>query len=86
MIVDTSNSSRARTGGNTWMISYLIVTRIVMIWINLAVMPAVLTFDAIEAKLERRAVAARGRMTAREKSARICGLDVSLNLGAFICP
>lgn len=69
------------------MISYLIVTRIAMIlWINLAVMPAVLTFDAIEAKLERRAVAARGRMTAREKSARICGLDISLNLGAFICP
>ena len=36
------------------MTSYLIVTRVAIIhWINLAVMPAALAFDANEAELER---------------------------------
>ena len=36
------------------MTSYLIVTRVaIILWINLAVMPAAVAFDAIEAELER---------------------------------
>jgi hypothetical protein len=36
------------------MTSYLIVTRVaIILWINLAVMPAALAFDANEAELER---------------------------------
>jgi hypothetical protein len=39
------------------MTSYLVVTRVAIIpWINLAVMPAALAFDAIEAELERRGI------------------------------
>jgi hypothetical protein len=39
------------------MINYLIVTRVaIILWINPAVMPAALTFDAIEAELERRSI------------------------------
>jgi hypothetical protein len=39
------------------MTSYLIVTRVaIILWINLAVMPAALTFDAIETELERRGI------------------------------
>jgi hypothetical protein len=39
------------------MTSYLIATRIsIILWINLAVMPAALAFDAIEAELERRGI------------------------------
>jgi hypothetical protein len=36
------------------MTSYLIVTRVaIILWTNLAVMPAVLAFDAIDAELGR---------------------------------
>jgi hypothetical protein len=39
------------------MTNYVIVTRVVIIlWINLAVMPAALAFDAIEAELEHRGI------------------------------
>ena len=39
------------------MTSYLIVTRVaIILWTNLAVMPATLPFDPIEAKLERRGI------------------------------
>jgi hypothetical protein len=39
------------------MTSYLIVTRVAMIlWINLALVPAALTFDVIEAELGRRGI------------------------------
>ena len=39
------------------MTNYLIVTRVAMIlWINLARMPAALAFDVIEAELERRGI------------------------------
>jgi len=39
------------------MTNYLIVTRVVIIlWINLAVMPAAFAFDAIEAELEDRGI------------------------------
>jgi DNA phosphorothioation-dependent restriction protein DptG len=39
------------------MTSYLIVTRAaIILWTNLAVMPAALAFDAIEVELERRGV------------------------------
>jgi hypothetical protein len=39
------------------MTSYLIVTRVAMIfWVNLAVIPAALAFDAVEAELKRRGV------------------------------
>jgi hypothetical protein len=39
------------------MTSYLIVTRVaIILWTNLAVVPATLAFDAIEAELERRGI------------------------------
>ncbi|MDX6457859.1 MAG: hypothetical protein QOE55_1556 [Acidobacteriaceae bacterium] len=39
------------------MTRYLIVTRVaIILWTNLAVMPAMLAFDAIEAELERRGI------------------------------
>jgi len=39
------------------MTSYLVVTgAAIILWINLAVMPAALVFDAIEAELERRGI------------------------------
>ena len=39
------------------MTNYLIVTRVaIILWINLAVMPASLAFDAIEAELKRRGI------------------------------
>jgi hypothetical protein len=39
------------------MTSYLIVTRVaIILWTNLAVIPAMLAFDAIEAELERRGI------------------------------
>jgi hypothetical protein len=39
------------------MTSYLVVTHVaIILWINLAVMTAVLAFDAIEAELERRGI------------------------------
>jgi hypothetical protein len=39
------------------MTSYLVVTRAaIILWINLAVMPAALAFDVIEAELERRGI------------------------------
>jgi hypothetical protein len=39
------------------MTNYLIVTRVaIILWINLAVMPVAVTFDAIEAELERRGI------------------------------
>ena len=41
------------------MIEYLVATRAaIILWTNLAVMPAEILFDAIEAELERRGVAA----------------------------
>jgi hypothetical protein len=44
-------------GNNVRMTEYLIAARAVMIlWTNLAVMPAEIAFDAIEAELERRGV------------------------------
>jgi hypothetical protein len=40
------------------MTEYLVATRaVIIIWTNLAVMPAGILFDAIEAELERRGVA-----------------------------
>ena len=40
------------------MIEYLVATRAaIILWTNLAVMPAEIIFDAIEAELERRGVA-----------------------------
>ena len=39
------------------MTSYLIGTRVaIILWVNLAVMPAALAFDAIEAELELRGI------------------------------
>jgi len=39
------------------MTEYLIAARVLMIlWINFAVMPAEIVFDAIEAELERRGI------------------------------
>jgi hypothetical protein len=39
------------------MTNYLIVTRVaIILWINLAVMPAELAFDAVEAELARRGI------------------------------
>jgi hypothetical protein len=39
------------------MTNYLIVTRVAMIlWVNLAVMPVEIAFDAIEAERERRGI------------------------------
>jgi len=39
------------------MTNYLIVTRVaIILWINLAVMPAALAFDTIEAELEHRGI------------------------------
>ena len=39
------------------MTEYLVATRAaIILWTNLAVMPAVIVFDAIEAELERRGV------------------------------
>jgi hypothetical protein len=39
------------------MTGYLIVTRAaIVLWVNLAVMPVELVFDAIEAELERRGI------------------------------
>jgi hypothetical protein len=39
------------------MTNYLIVTRVaIILWTNLAVMPAVFAFDAIEAELEHRGI------------------------------
>ena len=52
-----SSQSISRIGSSTCMTRYLIVTRVaIILWINLAVMPAALTFDAIEAELERRGI------------------------------
>jgi hypothetical protein len=43
--------------GVTCMTEYLIVTRAaIVLWVNLAVMPVELVFDAIEAELERRGI------------------------------
>ena len=43
------------------MTEYLVATRAaIILWTNLAVMPAEILFDAIEAKLECRGVAADG--------------------------
>jgi hypothetical protein len=40
------------------MTEYLIATRaVIILWTNLAVMPAEVVFDAIEAELERRRIA-----------------------------
>ena len=44
-------------GSSILMTEYLIAARVVMIlWTNLAVMPAEIVFDAIEAELERRGI------------------------------
>ena len=44
-------------GSSVRMTEYLIAARAVMIlWTNLAVMPAEIVFDAIEAELERRGI------------------------------
>jgi hypothetical protein len=44
-------------GSSFGMTEYLIAARAVMIlWTNLAVMPAEIVFDAIEAELERRGI------------------------------
>ena len=49
-----SSQWTSRIGSSTCMTSYLIVTRVaIILWINLAVMPAAVAFDAIEAELER---------------------------------
>jgi hypothetical protein len=44
-------------GSSVCMTEYLIAARaVVILWTNLAVMPAEIVFDAIEAELERRGV------------------------------
>ena len=43
--------------GSLYMTEYLIAARaVILLWTNLAVMPAEIVFDAIEAELERRGV------------------------------
>jgi hypothetical protein len=50
-------NSHLSTGSIVAMTEYLIAARAAMIiWVTLAVMPAELVFDAIEAELERRGV------------------------------
>ena len=54
-----SNASQAisRIGTSLWMTEYLVATRVaIILWTNLAVMPAEILFDAIEAELRRRGV------------------------------
>ena len=47
--------------GIVFMTEYLVATRAaIILWTNLAVMPAEILFDAIEAELQRRGVAADG--------------------------
>lgn len=44
-------------GSSVYMTEYLIAARaVILLWANLAVMPAEMVFDAIEAELERRGV------------------------------
>ena len=52
-----SSQSTSRIGSSTCTTSYLIVTRVaIILWTNLAVMPATLAFGAIDAELERRGI------------------------------
>jgi hypothetical protein len=47
----------SRIGGSLCMTNYLVAARAaIILWTNLAVMPAEIIFDAIEAELERHGV------------------------------
>ncbi len=52
--MDLTNISH---GSSVCMTEYLVVARaVIILWTNLAVMPAEIVFDAIEAELERRGI------------------------------
>ena len=52
-----SSQPTSRIGSSTCMTEYLIAARAaIILWTTLAVMPAEVVFDAIEAELERRSV------------------------------
>jgi hypothetical protein len=60
-LVSRSNNTRELTDISHWeypcMTEYLIATRVaIILWTGLAVIPAEIVFDAIEAELERRGV------------------------------
>jgi hypothetical protein len=60
-LTSRSSNTRGQTGISHWeqpcMTEYLIAARAaVILWTNLAVTPAKILFDAIEAELERRGV------------------------------
>jgi hypothetical protein len=53
-----SNQPTSRLGNSFCMTEYLVAARAaIILWTNLAVMPAEILFDVIETELERRGVA-----------------------------